>query len=304
MKRHEPVLKKKSASYSILFLRDDSKVVRFRINPAWVKLLVVIFVAFSGASGAAGYGAHYYWKRYTALKLEYSRLEARLGENSRKLAAYSGVELIKEASALPRSTMAGVSSLAVPGDEGKGNAASGQPETQNGSSGGETNTVAGPATSAGQTQGPPAEAPAASAGTVSGNGTGDGTAQPADAAPVQAGGAGAMSDEHPALVSDVQIRSAGNKSFKLAFDLSNRAQQLTLNGRVQIAIATRNGERHEVTQVNRDSLRFIINKYKRVNTSFVLPADIQPEDVGSLFLTVTAEDQPSVTYSFPMPASS
>lgn len=292
MKRHEPVVKKKSASYSILFLRDDSKVVRFRLSPAWMKVLVLVFVIFSGVSGAAGYSAHYYWKRYTSLKLEHSGLETRLGESSRKLAAYSGVELIKEASNLPRSTMAGVSSMAASGGNGKpggeGDAASPPPETQNGSADG-------------QTQGAPAETPAVSSGPASGNGTGAATAQRADAVADKANVDGAEDEEHPALISEVQIRSAGNKSFKLAFDLSNRAQQLTLNGRVNIVIATKDGKSHEITQINRDSLRFIINKYKRVNTNFVLPGDIQSDDVDRLLLTVTAEDQPSVTYAFPVP---
>lgn len=292
MKRHEPVVKKKSASYSILFLRDDSKVVRFRLKPAWIKFLVLIFVLFSGASGAAGYSAHYYWKRYTSLKLEHNGLETRLGESSRKLAAYSGVELIKETSSLPRSTMAGVSSMTASGGNGKpggeDDVAPGNPETQNGSAAGGVNT---------------AEPPAVSSGPASGNGTGAASGQPANAAPDQAGVDGAEGEEHPALISEVQVRSAGNKSFKLAFDLSNRAQQLTLNGRVSVAIATKGGESHEITQISRDSLRFIINKYKRVNTSFVLPADLPADDVDRLLLTVTAEDQPSVTYTFPMPPS-
>ena len=303
MKHLEPVVTKKSTSYSILFLRDDSKVVRFRLRPFWIKFLALLFLVFSGASGAAGYAAHYYWKRYTAVKFENNALEARLGESSRKLAVYSGVEVIKESSSLPRSTMAGVTSIASGGTNGKAGGDQDTPPDQprNGSAGG--NGQAGNGTS------PPADASAAS-----GQGTPAQQPQAASGSPggeavTETGSSGQNGDtpdqtEHPALISEVQVRSSGNKSFKLGFDLSNRDQQLTLNGRVLVAIATKSGDRHEITQINRDHLRFIINRYKRVNTSFSLPENIQAEDVARLFLTVTLEDQPSVTYTFTVPTPS
>lgn len=300
MKHLEPVVKK-NISYSILFLRDDSSVVRFRLKPYWIKFLAVVFILFSGTSGAAGYAAHYYWKRYNILKYENSGLEVKLEEGNRKLAAYTGVAMLNDSITLPRSSMVGVSVLASSGKvDGAQNAADGQSEP--GSGNGDTSVQidgnAPQATTAPQM--PETGQPGAlesvaygDSGTV--NGESPIPLQPEQTNPP----AGTAGKEHPALISEVLLRSEGGKSFTLAFDLSNRDQQLTLNGRVEVAIITKSGPRHEITQVNRNALRFIINRYKRVNTHFVLPGDIQPEDIAKLLLTVAAEDQPAITYTFP-----
>ncbi len=297
MKHLEPVVKK-SSSYSILFLRDDSGVVRFRLKPFWIKFLGVLLFVFFGTSGAAGYAAHYYWKKYQALQLERSELAAKLGENRRQLGRFAGVEKIKE-STLPRSTMAGVTSIAATPEGTNG----GEAAQQNGDR--QHAPPASPPTEAPPPAPPVAGQPPAAPPQDSGQpaakpeaaGQSDPQAPPGD-------GSKPEDKEHPGFISEVQIKPAGNKTFRLSFDLSNRDSQLTLNGRVLVAVATTDGKRHEVTQVNRDQLRFIINRYKRVNTSFVLPDDLETDNVNRLFLTITAEDQPSVTYAFPVPSPS
>ena len=299
MKHLEPVVKK-SKSFRILFLRDDSKVVSFRLKPFWLKFLGVVVVFFFGASGAAGYSAHYYWKKYHTLQRERTELTEKLGENRRELGRFAGVERIKE-STLPRTTMAGVTSMTGAGEgaNGKGN---GNGQAQNGNQPGPQNGTAPPVDPGPQT----AAASQATQPKPAGPETPVVSPPPENAAPQPQGAESPEpgEKEHPALVSEVQVRPAGNKTFKLAFDLSNRDQQLTLNGRVTLSIATKDGEKHEVTQVNRDALRFIINRYKRVNTNFVLPPDLQADDVAQLLLTVTAEDQPAITYTFPIPSPS
>ena len=292
MKHLEPVVKK-SKTYNILFLRDDDKVVRFRLKPFWIKFLALIFVIFSSASGAAGYAAHYYWKKYNALQRERIELKEELGENRRDLGRFAGVERIKE-STLPYSTMAGVTSITSgpdtngKGEDGEGASTAAEPRettsspTPNGSPS-ETAPKPETASSAAETGGTPSDQSVQ-------------TAPPANTELSTA-----ASGEHPALVSDVQARPTGNKNFKLAFALSNRDPQLTLNGRVHVAVAAKSGTRHEITQTNRDALRFIINNYKRVSTTFVLPADLDAENIDGLFLTVTADGLPPVTYRFPIP---
>ena len=307
MKHLEPVVKK-NTSYSILFLRDDSSVVRFRLKPFWINFLTVVFFLFSGASGAAGYAAHYYWKRYNVLKHENRTIEARYEESARKLAAYTGVEMLKESTALPRSSMAGVSALTANGNangahgqNGNGQATGSGPPTAphaapSAASAGQSGASQGQET--GKTQAVAEPAPGNSTGAAAGVSQGF-PSQEQTGSP-----SGTADSEHPALVSEVVVRPDGSKNFSLAFDLSNRDQQLTLNGRVELAVGTKSGARHEITQVNRNALRFIINRYKRVNTSFTLPTDLKPEDITELLLTVTAEDQPDVTYSFPIPSPS
>ena len=313
MKHFEPVVKK-SASYSILFLKDDSKVVRFRLKPFWIKFLAIVFIVFSGASGTAGYAAHYYWKKYQVLQLERTELAEKLGENRRQLGRFAGVERIKE-STMPRSTMTGVTAIAAGPEGANGNGAE---SPQNGAA---TAPPAQPDTAATSLHAitPMSSAPGAgqtgAAGPAALPAAEGAAAPPQAAAPVNAAtppapGAetAATPDtgekEHPALISEVQIRPAGNKTFRLAFDLSNRDPQVRLNGRIQVAVSTRSGGRVEVTQINKDSLRFIINNYKRVSTEFVLPGETKTEDITRLHLTVTAEDQPAVTYSFPVSSAS
>lgn len=294
MKHLGPVVKK-SKSFRVLFLRDDCKVVSFRLKPAWLKILGLFAVLFFGASGAAGYSAHYYWKKYNTLQLERAELSEKLGENRRQLGRFAGLERLKEAT-LPRTTMAGVTSIAgaTGGANGTGNgqAQNGdQPAARNGTPP-QTAQGAQPVAAQQAAASPPAGPETAASAPPS-----DGTAQ-------QAQGADSGGKEHPALVSEVQVRPAGNKTFKLAFDLSNRNQHLTLNGRVSVSVAIKTGEKHAITQIRQDNLRFIINRYKRVNADFVLPGDLQADDVTQILLTVTAEELPLITYTFPVPTPS
>lgn len=324
MKHFEPVVKK-SASYSILLLKDDSKVVRFRLKPVWIKFLAILFIFFSGASGTAGYAAHYYWKKYQLLQFERAELTQKLGENRRQLGRFAGMEKIKE-STMPRSTMTGVAAITGGTEAANGGGAD---SAQNGAATPPSPGPDRPDTS--QTPFPPpgegAAAPPAPASPTpppTGSLTPPPASPPTDSptgspagSPVNAANAGTPSPpgqqtgktpesgekEHPAFISEVQVRPVGNKSFRLAFGLSNRDPQVRLNGRVHLAVSTKSGDRIEITQTNRDTLRFIINNYKRVATEFALPDPAKAEDVARLHLTVTAENQPPVTYSFPITAA-
>ena len=303
MKHLEPVVKKHS-SFSILLLRNDSKVVSFRLNSFWIKFLIIFFALFSSASGVAGYAAHYYWKKYNALQLERSELAEKLGENRRQLGRFAGIEKIKESS-LPRSTMTGViTNGEPPADAVNGNSGAPQP---NGAAAGVQQPGNGkPADAMSQRSQQNAINTAAGPVTAPGGDAAQNSASaPSQNAVEQPPSETAQADakNHPAFVDEVQIRSAGAKNYRLSFDLSNKDQQITLNGRVSLSISTRSGARHDITQVNRDTLRFLINRYKKVTTAFTLPNDVSIEDARTLNITVTAENVPVVTYSFPMPAS-
>lgn len=338
MKQIDPVIKKSKSSFSILLLRDDSKVVSFRLTPFWIKFLLLFFAVFSGLSGAAGYTAHYYWKKYNNLQRERSEMAEILGENRRQLGRFAGIEKIKE-STLPRSTMVGITAVAP------GNGAQADPPSAPQAAAPSTTPPASPGTPPAATlaqqpatqppgngQKPAAptdetEFPFGFAEQPARNGAPQPeqraeTASPAppqpvpeDPAPdalngvspertVTASGPGstqAISNEHPALVDEVQIRHSGGNRFRLVFDLSNRNQQMTLNGRVRLAVATKTGSRHDITDVNRDTLRFVINRFKKVTTAFSLPGDMETADAATLYVTVTAEDVPDVTYRFSFP---
>lgn len=298
MKLTDPVIKT-NTFFSILLLRNDSKVVSFRLSSFWIKFLIFFFVLFSGASGGAGYAAHYYWKKYNRLHRERSELAQKLGENRRQLGRFAGMEKMKE-STLPRSTMTEVTTVAVANgnreNENEAAAKDGPPEVRNDA---ERETAEPHAASSSS---PVEELPAetsAQAGAAKpverddealdpnkpGNGYSDESNQ-------------GHAKEHPALVDQLQIKSAGNNKFRVTFDLSNRDSQITLNGNVRLAIMTKSGARHDISDVNRDTLRFIINRYKKVITTFTLPPDVQSEDVATLYVTVIADSVPEATYAF------
>lgn len=326
MKHPNPILKK-NTSFSILLLRDDSGVVKFRLNSFWVKLLMVFFFCFSAASGAAGYAAHYYWKKYHSLQRERTELAAKLGENRRQLGRFAGIEKIKEFS-LPRSVMSGVA--VASGPEHSPQESAGSVSSRNGHTLPASAEAPQPDS---RTTAPQAPAPLPAPPVASGSGQATQGPSEAAATPEQpatsgrptagelttASGPGSSSrgnnviftdsngqtvqsaegKEHPAAVDDVQIKSSGGSRYKLAFDLSNRDHQFTLNGRVHLHVSTKTDSKIEITQINKDSLRFLINRYKKVNTTFTLPPEIQPDDVTTVHLTVTAEKVPDITFDFP-----
>lgn len=298
MKHIEPVSKHKNTSCSILVFRNDTKVVRFRLSPFWIKFLVIFFVLFSGASGAAGYAAHYYWKKYNTLQQVRSELTEKLGENIRQLSEFANIEKIKQRQ--PRSSMAGIAP--VGGENGSPAPEESRPEElppEVPLSPAEVRTTP-PSAGEGSRSVPLAEADTAPrqesanpAGNVGPNGE--------NPVPGQA--------EHPAGIDNVRIRHATDKTYKLTYELSNRErgreiereQYLTLNGKVHIAVADKSGERHAVTAVNGDSLRFVIKWGKKVDVTFSLPSSIPTENVELLLLTVEGDDFPAITYPFPMP---
>lgn len=322
MKHLEPVVKHKNTSFSILLLRNDSKVVRFRLNSFWVKFLVFFFICFTGAAGATAYSAHYYWKKYNNLQRERSELAEKLGENRRRLNEFASIEKIKERQ--PRSSMVGVGTLGA--ENGAGNGAPSTPETAG------HGTASGGETVSPRLADPPGQAPPAQAGgsaaVPSGaeapggtreiipqaNGTVSTTPEAAAAAPGTGDGrpdaSRTLSEEdknHPAFLDKVLVRPSGARSYKLTYELSNREQGAerdqypSLSGRVLVAVGTKSGTRHEITSVSGDSLRFVIRWGKKVEISFSLPENLSPKEVDKLLLTVEGDNFPSKTFAFPMP---
>lgn len=298
MNHVEPVVKKDS-SFSVLFLRDDSSVVSFRLRAFWIKALIVSLFLFSGASGATGYAAHYYWKRYHSLKLEHEELKAEYNSDRTLLASYSVATNGTGDAALPRSTMTDITSLI--GDTGGTTA----PPTGQSAEAEQPDSRPDAVTSAQTTAATPDETSQPSTAHTS-QATDSATAQSAsaNALPAAESSDPAASSGHPALISEVLVKRESTDAFALEFALSNRDPRITLNGRVVVSVGTQDGKTHEITQVNKNALRFIINNYKRVSTRFSLPNGVQTEDVKTLHLKITAEDQPAISYSFAVPASS
>ncbi len=65
---------KKSNFYSVLVMRDDDDVKRFRMSAFWLKLLLYFFLLLLLVAAGASYGLHYYYNRYQAAAGERNRL--------------------------------------------------------------------------------------------------------------------------------------------------------------------------------------------------------------------------------------
>ena len=110
----------------------------------------------------------------------------------------------------------------------------------------------------------------------------------------------ASSSDSPAKVSNIEIRARSPKSIRLAFDLNNENQGVTLSGNVDLALVTKQNEVLDVT-VPRQDMFFQINYYKRMSTAFPLPEGITLADIKSLRLTVKANGKTLQTETYPFP---
>lgn len=283
MKPIDPIVKhKKSASYSILLLRDDSSALRFKLNSFWIKFLVFFFVVFSGVSGASGYAAHYYWKKYNNLQRERDKLQADLTAKKHELSEIAGVKVVSDARRQPRSSMVDLAALGATTSD-----------AQNGAeNGGSTTTVE-------------------TGAVLPGNGANSRHPENATTPTEQNGGnsdaANATIDDdgHPVAIDKVHIRAAGGKSYKLSYELSNRERDKDQNqglvGKIEISVATKSGSQHDIASVSGDPLAFSIKWGKRVDVVFSLPSGVSQQDADKLLLTAKGKNFPVITYPFPMP---
>ncbi len=296
----KPVIKKQTV-YSVLLMRDDCGVRRFRLRAFWLKLLFGLLALIVAGCVTASFLAHNYRKKYYEAQEENRDLERQLAEMRRRLEPLAYLEKIQEVS---QNRLAG---------NGTGVAVAAGPAGANGVS--SVSSVVAPrpanatAAQAGPGTVPPAQANQTRAATslLAANATAAAQAAPGTASSAQAGLArqnGTSVDgedgAHPAKISNVTLRAIGATRIRISFDLNNQDPQLLLNGRATLAVVTGAGVVTEVTQVDRADLSFRINSYKRVNTVFVLPANIQLSDVASVQITLSGDNVPKLTERFPM----
>lgn len=82
--------------YSIIFMRDDQNVKRFRMSPAWMKIFIYFLIFLVAVAVAGAYFGTKYWKAHKNLTMEKKVLETRLSEAQIKLERLENVEKILE----------------------------------------------------------------------------------------------------------------------------------------------------------------------------------------------------------------
>ena len=283
----KPVIKKQHI-YSILLMRDDSAVRRFRMRSLWLKFLLLFFVFLCLGTAAGAYGSYYYWKRFSVAQSELKDVELKLR------AARPDLERLANIDAMASRNITSVNSV------GTANATKGPSEV----------SPAKPATSesAGVSTALAATLPGTtvSASITTRNATAAtsalGAESPAAGTPtdVQPG----AQEAHAAKIANMSLRASGTTRIRIAFDLTNQNQPQPLNGRVSLALIGKDGTITPVTPVagvERDDSRFYINRYKRINTSVALPQDLQTAQVYGVRVTIEAEGQPPLVEEFPLP---
>lgn len=93
----KPVIKKQIV-YSVLLMRDDCGVVRFRLRAFWLKSLCVLALLLAFGAGGGIWTAYYYWKRYSLLTSEYQELQNDAAESRLHLERLATLEKFLQSS--------------------------------------------------------------------------------------------------------------------------------------------------------------------------------------------------------------
>ena len=104
----------------------------------------------------------------------------------------------------------------------------------------------------------------------------------------------------PAKISKVDIKARSPKTISVGFDLHNTTQGQTLSGDADLSLVTKKGEVIDVV-VPKTHMDFQINYYKRMSTTFPLPAGLTPDDINALQIKITANGNQYQAESFPFP---
>ena len=286
----KPVIKKQHI-YSVLLMRDDSTVKRFRIRAVWIKIVAWLALLLCLAAVAGGWGTYHYWKKYSLLQGEFRLAEQEVRESRPKLERLANLEKILQTdAALTPAVMSGVEAEAAapkgaPMPQGmRGATANGRNATNQ-----TLPATNQPLAAANQTM-PPANPAMAAANQTQ-------TASPA----AQEASDSVDASGHPAKIANMSLRASGTNRIRISFDLMNQNPQQTLNGRANLAVVKKNGDVHEVTNVERDDLRFLISRYKKIITNFSLPADVAASDVGAVQVSIDSDGFAPLVERFPMP---
>ena len=97
--------------YNILFMRDDKPVRRFRMNPSWLKSLLIFFLLVAVLASITSYTSYTLWTENKELKKKLTQVEQTLTHNQAKLQRLENMELLlqQENASTPLPTLHAVS---------------------------------------------------------------------------------------------------------------------------------------------------------------------------------------------------
>lgn len=108
-------------------------------------------------------------------------------------------------------------------------------------------------------------------------------------------------ERHPIKVSNLATAFEAGSKMRLIFDIANQPQKMPLSGDCRIYAITRQGAEIELPPVSRGSLTFRIERYRKMQTTMIVPGNLKPEDILSIKVVVTVRDNPEVYWNvFPI----
>ena len=245
-----------SGKFSVLFMRDDSDVRRYRINMAWFKVgIVAIIILICLATAGIALSIHY-WSMNDELVAQNTKLLKEASDLTVRLERLENVEKIgQESISDPRDL------LATARQEEKWN-----------SKNSETTDSALSESSANQTEEPDATYVAEPDNKTVANNS---SSLPSWQEDLSSSGA---IDQGLVKIENLNIK-VSDKRFSVAFNLLNSGKRSPLAGKVTILISTRDRGFVEAEVKKSSDLDFQIQRYKRIRADLSLPEGLEANNI-------------------------
>lgn len=260
-------------TYSIILMRDDCDVSAFRLHSFWIKLFIFFLIILIAVCIAGAYGTFYYKNRYVVSSAERRDLQRSLGESTIKLENLVNEEWVGRLTGTPPSssnTLAqNLNSVVMPAPSGV-------------SAGGSASSAPTPYTV--QTVAAPSQE--------------DLSMLLSQLGPVRAAGLEsdaeieAKMEAHPVKVSNLKTSFEADDRIRTTYDLSNQQQGITLVGRCNIALVTRDGAVVDVTPSARGVLSFQISRFRKMDILAKIPPTIKKDDIVKVQISAQANEFP------------
>lgn len=215
----------RDSKYSVLFMRDDTNVKRFRLSPFWLRMFLFsqLFLLIFAAGGA--YMTYRMWQTNAGLRGDKRQMEQRLVDAEVRLERLGNMEKILK-SYDPNELQTLLSS------------ASAEPEPQ------------------------------------------------VDA--LNLADVIYRVDTRRVAVENLQVKLA-RKKVTVSFELNNLQVAKQVTGEAFFTVIKKDGATVDI-DANRNDLKFQIQRFKRIRTTFLLPDDLQGKDIFGLRLEIKGSD--------------
>lgn len=260
--------------YSVLLMRDDSHVRRFRVSPFVLKLALYSVLLLVLATGVSVYAAYTFWSENSVLLDERVGLEKQLLESQVHLERLQNVEKILESN--NPEELQSMFGLAVQNEPAE------SPGDETVISDERQEHVEPPEEAAGTESVPEAPAPQVAATNAT-------PPQPSMNLREVLGSI----DTGLATVDNLKMTTTDNSVMRLTFDLVNTDSGQALNGRVKVFFISNDGRMLPV-KADASDLSFQIQRFKNMSATFSLPDGLSLDDVFGLKLFINTPEGSTV----------